>query len=424
VAVAVAMALAGLVVDRQLSARNGRDRCDSELGREIRDGGKSAEERLTDILDELEPMACSASLEITTSSASLANVSSDMEVQTQEMMDCSERAGAAASEADAASSLVADTIETMQGAINDMLSNVEAASRLANDTAPRGEGGAALVGNLQAKTAEIENIIGMIEAIANKTNMLALNATIEAARAGEAGKGFAVVANEVKGLAKQTADSVETVRGQISDVQSIIDDAVSCVSDMAESAQKSGGAVSDVTASLQQQGSVIREVADRAREAAEIAKSSGAATDSLRSTLETIAPVVGEACSFADEIKAFVGNTSNQIVEILRNADQFNKRAFRRYSFDYDAKINANGELHDARLINVSFGGVAVETQGLFEIGQEVGLVVEGVEIGGRVLSSSDNNRWHIEFGGLMPFEASYLSKLIRLARDFSRAAA
>ncbi|WP_449361593.1 methyl-accepting chemotaxis protein [Vibrio quintilis] len=79
------------------------------------------------------------------------------------------------------------------------------------------------VETLKNNSNKIQDILDVIDGIAEKTNLLALNAAIEAARAGEQGRGFAVVADEVRNLSQSTQESLSSTGDTISSLHSSID---------------------------------------------------------------------------------------------------------------------------------------------------------------------------------------------------------
>lgn len=96
---------------------------------------------------------------------------------------------------------------------------VEGTAQAMDQLARKLESAADSVGQVSSDSRAIENVVAVINSIAERTNLLALNAAIEAARAGEAGRGFAVVADEVRSLANRTQESTQEIRDMVGQLQ-------------------------------------------------------------------------------------------------------------------------------------------------------------------------------------------------------------
>lgn len=116
---------------------------------------------------------------------------------------------------------------------------------------------------------EIGKVTEAITEISEQTNLLALNATIEAARAGEAGKGFAVVANEIKDLAKQTAEATLEIKSKIEQIQNTTQITVTEIEDISKVIDEMNSIVAEITTSVNTQVETTTEIAENINQASQ-----------------------------------------------------------------------------------------------------------------------------------------------------------
>ncbi len=187
----------------------------------------------------------------------------------EEMSTNMNSVAAAMEEASTSVNVIATSADEMTATINEIAENSEKARRISVKAVDQTKISSEKVDKLGIAAKEVSKITEVITEISEQTNLLALNATIEAARAGEAGKGFAVVANEIKELAKQTADATLQIKAQIEDIQNSTTETVTEISQVSKIIHEVNNFVVTVASSVEEQSATTSEIAKNVAQASQ-----------------------------------------------------------------------------------------------------------------------------------------------------------
>jgi methyl-accepting chemotaxis protein len=172
-----------------------------------------------------------------------------------------------------------------------------------------------VMNRLEQSSQQIGEIIGMIEDVADQTNLLALNAAIEAARAGEAGRGFAVVADEVKQLSSKTSGSTQQIASIIQTIRRDIIEATKSIEEGKERVNK--GIINSERASGQ-----ISTIMNLASESADMINSIAAATEEQSATTNDITNKIHQVSETSNEIETQMEHAVSTFGELTQTAEK------------------------------------------------------------------------------------------------------
>jgi methyl-accepting chemotaxis protein len=266
---------------------------------------------------------------------------------------------------------VASAMQQMSVAVNDVSQNSQRAAEASHQAAETARQGGTIVENSLAKmrgiadsvsataktiqdlgksSEQIGHIIGVINDIADQTNLLALNAAIEAARAGEQGRGFAVVADEVRKLAERTTIATKEVAQMVRNIQEQTKTAVAAMQDGTKQVQHGVATTTQAGGSLKQIIQVSEQVGEMISHIATASTEQSSATEQVNQNVEQITRLLKESAVGAKQSATACQDLSGLALDLTKMVGHFNVQAKRPGGVvAWQQESSENGESRDTR---------------------------------------------------------------------------
>lgn len=228
-------------------------------------------------------------------------------------------------------SLSVKAIERIASGTKSVSALFEESNKMMRSASERTQGGtevvqkmADIITSLAEKSSSLLETSGMIEEIAEETNLLAINAAIEAAHAGEAGKGFAVVADEIRALAENSSN-----HGKQSG--KVIEESLDIIHRMTEAGEETRGifnAVSNMITEVSEHGdrmlSVMQEQQRASDEVSGAMQTMDGATQEVRAASEAVMEESRLVAGKMEQLGAITSSITDSIADMTEGVQRIN----------------------------------------------------------------------------------------------------
>ncbi len=268
-----------------------------------------------------------------------------------EVSSAAEETQATASRLADASNQQANQIGSASSAVSDMAKSIEEVSEKASESAQVARNAVSIAGKgadtvqrtikgmddvreqiqdtskrikrLGESSQEIGDIVGLIDEIADQTNILALNAAIQASMAGEAGRGFAVVADEVQRLAERSSNATKQIDALVKGIQADTNEAVISMEQTttnvvsgANLSQEAGEALEEIQGVSNTLEELIESISESSQQQASVAAN-------VSETMQMIQEITMQTLEGTNQTASSIGNLTELSNELRKSVAGF-----------------------------------------------------------------------------------------------------